>query len=82
MNGFDQVSRPAIVSREDILARVDCFLQLREEGASPVWTADPKAATTFASMRDAMRVAARLPAALRAYGVPQPAADLIPPCYH
>ena len=34
------------------------------------WTPDPKAATAFASMREAARAALRLPAAVRAYGLP------------
>jgi hypothetical protein len=36
----------------------------------PEWVARPEAATVFASMREAMRAAMRLPAKIRAYGLP------------
>lgn len=36
-----------------------------------VWVDDPEAATAFASMREATRAAMRLPASLRAYGLPR-----------
>ena len=42
-------------------------------GGEPVWVADPQAATPFASMREAARMALRLPANLRAYGLPRQA---------
>ena len=35
------------------------------------WVRDPVAATAFPSMRDATRVAVRLPARLRAFGLPR-----------
>jgi hypothetical protein len=62
---------PAVVSRTD--ARPEAaviYLRLTEAGA-PDWTGDPARATTFASMREAARMALRLPAALRAYGLPR-----------
>ncbi len=48
------------------------YLQLSENGAM-TWVKDPVAATPFPSMRDAMRMAMRLPARLRAFGLPRDA---------
>ena len=48
------------------------YLQLAENGAM-VWVRDPTIATPFPSMRDATRMATRLPARLRAYGLPREA---------
>jgi hypothetical protein len=36
-----------------------------------VWTDDPAAATPFESMREAARAALRLPASLKAFGLPR-----------
>lgn len=44
------------------------YLQLSETGAMS-WVRDPLAATPFPSMRDATRMAMRLPARFRAYGL-------------
>jgi hypothetical protein len=44
------------------------YLQLTPAGA-PVWVEDASAATAFASMREATRMAMRLPATLRAFGL-------------
>ena len=64
-------THPAIVSRCDTSSNAqDWYLQLTADGA-PRWTEDPEAATAFESMREALRAAVRLPAALRAYGVPR-----------
>ncbi len=38
----------------------------------PQWVADPFAATAFESMREATRMAMRLPSDLRAFGLPAP----------
>ena len=66
-----QHMQSAIVSRRDAQRNnADFYLQLTE-GNAPLWTADPGAATAFESMREAVRAAARLPATLRAYGVPR-----------
>jgi hypothetical protein len=66
-----QATRPAIVSRCDTYRNAqDRYLQLTAEG-TPRWIEDPEAATAFESMREAQRAAVRLPAALRAYGVPR-----------
>ena len=48
------------------------YLQLSTE-SPPRWTNDPEAATSFESMREAARAAARLPAAICAYGLPREA---------
>jgi hypothetical protein len=48
------------------------YLRLADDGAMS-WVLDPLAATPFPSMRDAMRVAMRLPAQLRAFGLPRQA---------
>lgn len=47
------------------------YLHLQEPTSSPAWTDDPRQATAFASMREAARAALRLPAAVRAFGVPR-----------
>ena len=62
---------PAVVSRTDARGAAPAsYLRLNEAGAA-AWTGDPGQATTFASMREATRMALRLPAALRAYGLPR-----------
>ena len=65
---------PALVSRSD--GRDVSYLKLSTAGAAD-WTHDPAAATAFASMREAMRMALRLPAALKAYGLPQRSEALV-----
>ena len=47
----------------------DSYLVLTPMGQA-TWTGDPGSATPFASMREAARAAFRLPASLRAYGLP------------
>jgi len=61
---------PAIVSRQPGRSdEVSSYLVLSAEG-QPAWTSDPQCATAFVSMREATRMAFRLPANLRAYGLP------------
>jgi hypothetical protein len=62
---------PALVARSE---RPDFqrYLLVNSTGA-PVWVDDPEAATAFASMREAARMAMRLPAVLRAFGLPRDA---------
>jgi hypothetical protein len=48
------------------------YLQLTDEGAM-TWVRDPVEATSFPSMRDATRIALRLPARLRAFSIPREA---------
>jgi hypothetical protein len=72
MTPFEQAAqaRPALVARAHVMADdADGYLLLTPAGA-PLWTSDPAAATTFGSMRDATRAAARLPSAYRAFGLP------------
>ena len=63
----------ALISRTAGLPGAPASYLLLSEGGAPDWTADPKAATTFPSMREAARMALRLPASLRAYGLPRDA---------
>ena len=61
----------ALVSRADVRPGAGpTYLTLAADGA-PDWTADPEAATAFASMREATRMAMRLPAALKAFSLPR-----------
>ena len=63
----------AIVSRCDPATDgAERYLRLTEGGA-PLWIDDPEAATAFESLREAQRAATRLPASLRAYGMPHKA---------
>jgi hypothetical protein len=59
----------AIVSKVDPIAHADRFLHLTD-GGGVEWVVDPDRATAFASMREATRMALRLPAGQRAFGVP------------
>ncbi|HEY3949202.1 hypothetical protein [Phenylobacterium sp.] len=60
----------ALVSRTEVRPGAPAsYLMLSPTGAAG-WTHDPAAATPFASMREAMRQAMRLPAAMKAYGLP------------
>lgn len=63
---------PAVVAKTDNATHAERYLLVRPAG-QPAWVEDPGQATPFASMREAMRMAMRLPAALRAYGVPRDA---------
>jgi len=60
----------ALVSKVDPIAHTDRFLHLTDAGGRE-WVQDPEAATPFASMREAARMAVRLPAGDRAFGVPR-----------
>ena len=46
------------------------FLHIRDDGAQE-WVDDPSSATPFATMREAVRLALRLPSKLRAFGILQ-----------
>jgi hypothetical protein len=63
---------PAIVARTDAAHAAERYLLLTSAGAG-VWVETPEAATAFASMREATRVALRRPASERAYGLPREA---------
>jgi hypothetical protein len=58
------VSRPAARSSDP-----SQYLLVEPDGTSR-WTPNLEAATVFTSMREAMRVAIRLPSAVRAFGLP------------
>jgi hypothetical protein len=58
----------AIVSKVDPIAHVDRYLHVTDGGFE--WVGDPEAATPFASMREAARMAVRLPSGQRAFGIP------------
>ena len=65
-----QTAMPAVVSRAAQQGRqMDEFLRLSPAGEAQ-WTSDLDAATAFTSMREATRAALRLPASLRAFGLP------------
>jgi hypothetical protein len=56
--------RPAVVSK----GVGGGYLRLEPSGVTS-WVEDPALATTFESMRDATRMALRLPAGMRAFGM-------------
>ena len=60
-------SRPAVVSKT--CDHDPEYLRLEPNGAT-AWVADPAKATAFGSMKEATRMALRLPASTRAYGLP------------
>jgi hypothetical protein len=76
MSQFNERPHPAIVCRGEQTPVSGCYLHLSASGV-PRWTDDPEEATAFESMREAARAATRLPAALRAYGVPLQAELLV-----
>ena len=65
-------AHPALVAKTDLATAAERYLLVMPAG-QPVWIDNPKAATPFVSMREATRMAMRLPAALRAYGLPREA---------
>lgn len=64
---FQPAIRPAVVSKAG--RGQSEYLRLESNGAV-VWVADPGKATAFGSMREAARMALRLPAGERAFGMP------------
>lgn len=67
----DITTLPAFVARiADYAADGPAYLRLAADGAME-WVARKCDATPFISMREATRLATRLPAALRAFGVPR-----------
>jgi hypothetical protein len=77
MSELNQTIRPAIVSRRGMKAAgLSQYLQLSGSGAAR-WIDDPQDATTFESMREALRAATRLPARCRAYAASLPAERLV-----
>jgi hypothetical protein len=73
MSELTYIAHAALVARRQLDPRAQGqYLQLSTE-SPPRWTTDPEAATAFESMREAARAAARLPAAICAYGLPREA---------
>ena len=69
---IESIRKPALVSRiERTAGEPDRYLLISNDGP-PRWTSDLEAATSFESMREATRAAARLPGSLRAFGIPAP----------
>lgn len=65
------MSAIALVTRAPAFRETtDKYLRLTEDGAM-VWVDEPREATPFPSMREAARMAFRLPAAMKAYGLPR-----------
>jgi hypothetical protein len=60
---------PALVARTEP-SETESYLLVTPAGRA-IWTSDPEEATAFASMREAARMAVRLPASLRAFGLPR-----------
>jgi hypothetical protein len=65
-------ANPALVAKTDLEKDAESYLLVMPAGRA-IWVEDPVNATAFASMREATRMATRLPAALRAYGLPREA---------
>jgi hypothetical protein len=63
------IEQAAVVSRASGAANFgDRYLVLATSGRYE-WTSDPRQATAFPSMREAARMALKLPATLRAFGL-------------
>jgi hypothetical protein len=70
-SSFAFVAHPALVSRPAAGPHdFSEYLVLTADGSAK-WTRDPVAATAFESMKEAMRAAMRLPASVRAFGLPR-----------
>ncbi|WP_296600657.1 hypothetical protein [Phenylobacterium sp.] len=63
---------PALVARTDTAAHAERYLLVMPAGGTQ-WVTNAADATPFASMREATRMAMRLPARDRAYGLPREA---------
>jgi hypothetical protein len=62
--------QPAILTRPVAGPEPARYLWVNPNGAM-LWVADPAEATAFSSMREAARMALRLPATDRAFGLPR-----------
>ncbi len=66
-----ELSRAALVSKRPMRPTdPSLYLLLTPEGRA-IWIEDPDLATAFPSMREAMRASLRLPAGVRAFGMPR-----------
>ena len=61
----------AVVARTDHQSGVPASYLCLTPAGEPGWTLDPLDATSFPSLREAARMALRLPASVRAYGLPR-----------
>lgn len=68
---FETSPTPALVAKSAVADHMEDRYLLMTEAGVPLWVADPEIATPFASMREATRMAMRLPAASRAFGMPR-----------
>ncbi len=64
---FKPANRPAVVAKS---AKAEAQYLRLEPGDASVWVRDPAMATPFGSMREAARMALRLPSGERAFGMP------------
>ena len=62
---------PALVSRNEGVANARAQYLLMTPAGQSQWVDDPETATAFPSMREATRMAMRLPATLKAFGLPR-----------
>lgn len=69
VGNFEFPHIPALVSRAQAKAKAPIDY-LVATGAEPRWTLDPTQATSFCSMKEAMRAALRLPGEIRAFSLP------------
>jgi len=60
---------PAVVAKSDIAHAAERYLLLTPVGQA-TWVETPARATAFPSLREAMRMATRLPSHHRAFGLP------------
>lgn len=65
-------SNPAVVARTNQTSEAETHLLVMPAGRA-IRIEDPEAATAFPSMREAIRMTARLPTNQRAYGLPREA---------
>ena len=68
INNLQTPPCPAIVAKTSHARELELYLLRTERGVR--WTDDEASATRFSSMHDAILTAARLPAGLKAYGLP------------
>jgi len=61
----------AVVARTDVQSGAPASYLCLTPAGEAAWTLDPLDATPFASLREAARMALRLPASVRAYGLPR-----------
>lgn len=69
---MSQPQNPAVVTKASPIDSRETYL-LVTAGGGTRWVDDPETATAFASMREATRMAMRLPSNLRAFSLPRTA---------